>query len=126
MKHTASLFVSALACIALAGCCSAPQTAPPPEEPAAAEAAPVVAGPTETAPEATCGGIAGVQCGEGMFCKLDGHCGAGDQSGVCQTVPEMCTRDYRPVCGCDGETYGNACTAYAAGVSVQRKGKCDE
>ena len=38
--------------------------------------------------------------------------------------PKPCTRDYRPVCGCDGETYSNACVAESNGVTSYSKGVC--
>ncbi|MBJ6108209.1 kazal domain protein [Hymenobacter sp. BT523] len=38
----------------------------------------------------------------------------------------ICTMEYNPVCGCDGNTYANACVAGNAGVRSFTKGPCPE
>jgi hypothetical protein len=73
-----------------------------------------------------CGGIAGIGCAERLYCSyaIEAHCGAGDMSGTCKPIPEMCTMEFAPVCGCDDKTYPSACVAGRSGISVGRAGAC--
>jgi hypothetical protein len=88
-------------------------------------------------PVTYCGGA---QCGDNQFCQYpEGYCvgtvrpvPAGDQAGapvpvdpgVCTDLPDACGEIYSPVCGCDGVTYDNPCSASAAGMNVATTGAC--
>ena len=62
-------------------------------------------------------------CEPEEFCaKALGDC---DGTGTCELRPEGCLAVWDPVCGCDGQTYSNACYAAMAGVSVDYLGECD-
>ncbi len=73
-----------------------------------------------------CGARLGDTCTASQFCDFSeaAMCGYADGTGVCRPRPEACTALYEPVCGCNGTTYSNACTAQAAGMDVLHSGGC--
>jgi hypothetical protein len=74
-----------------------------------------------------CGARAGDTCTADEFCAYQEgqHCGAADAQSTCQPLPPGCNFVYRPVCGCDQKTYGNACIAALARTGVLKSGPCE-
>jgi hypothetical protein len=97
----------------LASCASKSAEQPPPESAAAEQGK-------------SCGSRGQAPCAEGEFCDFteSAACGETDQPGSCKPIQAMCTREFAPVCGCDGKTYPTGCTANAAAVSVRSQGPC--
>jgi hypothetical protein len=83
-----------------------------------------IAGQGACQPQQACGGPSGTTCDTGEFCKKAVASCAPDAAGVCTDTPLSCPTALAPVCGCDGNTYNNACLADAAGVTVNHTGAC--
>ena len=61
-------------------------------------------------------------CPSGSYCAVPiGLCKG---SGSCVKKPGACIALYKPVCGCNGMTYGNGCGAQSAGQNVASDGEC--
>ena len=72
-----------------------------------------------------CAGIRGLGCEKGEVCELAaGQCGVSDIHGVCVEHRPVCPEIFRPVCGCDGRTYGNDCERIAAFAAKDHEGAC--
>lgn len=61
---------------------------------------------------------ANADCGANEYCHLDSGCLDGTVEGECKATPSYCPKGGTSVCGCDGKTYFNACSAHVAGTNV--------
>ena len=114
-----------LCILLIVAACGAKTVAPTNEAPPSSPTQQGSATPTEPT-GAVCGTRGAAACPANMFCNYEpgADCGEADKPGHCAVRTEMCAEIYKPVCGCDGKTYGNACAAAGAAVGVRAEGAC--
>jgi hypothetical protein len=71
------------------------------------------------------GTVTRIQCDAGLWCDpRPGRCGVKDVKGTCVKIPQNCSRIYRPVCGCNGQTYSIDCERRKSKVAKDHIGIC--
>ena len=63
-----------------------------------------------------------------ISCSSDTDCCAEQDTCINENLIDLnkaCTKEYRPVCGCNNITYSNPCVSEGAGVMSWEEGECN-